>query len=532
LYIQLTLDRVLVSADIQLLNVLAIAFAALLTLQVVTGLVRGLAAIALTMNLGVAWLAKSFAHMVRLPTSYFERRHVGDVVSRLHAVLAIRRVVTGSLIESLVDGLMAAAILSLMLFISPMLAVVSVAAVVAYVLVRVVSYRFNREVTEKQIVASAKLQSYVIETVRGSQTTKLASMESQRATRYTNMAVETCNIEAILARNALFFVASHVAITGVERIVIVFVGASLCMSSGLSVGMLVAFLAYREMFATRAVHLVESLVDLRMLSVQGERLADILQSECEMDPQGATAINEPTQFDITFDNVGFRHSVNEPWIIRNCSFHVADGDCVALTGTSGSGKSTILKLLLGLLTPAEGRILVGERDLAAIGGRALRRCAGSVMQDDQLFAGTIEDNIVMGGDDSQCCIESVAKLAGLHSDVVAMPMGYNTLVGDMGSALSGGQRQRVLFARALHKQPKLLVLDEATSHLDVGAEKEICDVIRKIVATRVIVAHRSAAIEVADRVLVVRDGRVEKVRDNNCSTTCTTSPMEPDRVMP
>jgi ATP-binding cassette subfamily B protein RaxB len=276
-----------------------------------------------------------------------------------------------------------------------------------------------------------------------------------------------------------------------------------------SVGMLIAFLAYKDQFAQRMAGLIDKGVEFRMLRLHGERLADIVLSEPEETESLPEVVLPDVPPAIEVENLSFRYGESEPWVIRHCSFRIEPGESVALVGASGCGKTTLVKLMLGLLTPTEGRIRIGGLDIQQVGPRNIRAIVGAVMQDDQLFAGSIADNIAFFDPHcDQARIEAAARLAAVHDDIAAMPMGYHSLIGDMGSSLSGGQKQRVILARALYRRPKLLFLDEATSHLDVMRERLVNDAVKRLRLTKVIVAHRPETIASADRVLVMEAGRI------------------------
>ena len=215
---------------------------------------------------------------------------------------------------------------------------------------------------------------------------------------------------------------------------------------------------------------------------------------------------------IELRDVGYRYSENDPWVLRNVSLVIKPGECVAIVGPSGCGKSTLIKVLVGLLDPQEGTVLIGGVELPRLGKQTYRDLVGSVMQDDQLFAGTIADNIsFFDTEASQLEIEKAAVAAEIHKDVLRGPLGYQALIGDMGSALSGGQKQRLLLARALYRKPSIFVLDEATSHLDVALERCSSDHVAKLEATRIFAAHRPETIATAARIISMADGRI--VRD-------------------
>lgn len=507
-YLQLVVDQVMVSADWDLLLVLGLGFGLVLVLQIGVSVLRGWSVVNLSSRLGLQWTGNVFAHLIRLPLDFFEKRHLGDITSRMGSVQVIQRTLTTSFVEALIDGLMAAATLVLMLVYSWKLALVTVLAAAIYLIIRLVSYHILRARTEMQLRASAKQQSHLLESLRGMQSLKVSGQESVRRAAFENLMVATVNEDVRLARMTLLFNNSSQLVFGVERIMVVWLGAVLALGNVFSVGMLVAYLAYKEQFTTRMGSLIDKWIEFRMLRLHGERLGDIVMAPPE---SIAEAVEPPPlhEIRIVVSNVSFRYGHDEPWVLENCSFVVEPGESVAITGPSGCGKTTLMKLMLGLLKPTEGTIIIGGRDMHGPSARSVRSVMGAVLQDDQLFAGNMVDNISMfdpGVDLTR--VETVAKIAGIHDEIVAMPMGYRSLIGDMGSSLSGGQKQRVILARALYRDPRLLFLDEATSHLDVEREAWVNDSVRSLALTKVIVAHRPETIASADRILHMEAGRV------------------------
>ena len=525
-FMQWVVDQVLVSADRDLLTVLGLGFGLALLLQIAIGLLRGVAVVNLSSRLGLQWMGNVFAHLLKLPLDFFEKRHLGDVTSRLSSVQAIQRTLTTSFVEALIDGLMAVVTLGLMLFYSWKLALVTLLAVALYAGIRALAYRPLRDGTEQQLVASAKQQTHLLESLRGMQSLKVAGEESRRRSTYDNLMVETVNKDVRVAHLGLGFNGASQLVFGIERIAVIWIGAVLALGNVFSVGMLIAYLAYKDQFAGRMSALIDKWVEFRMLRLHGERLADIVLTSPEEDHALPEAL-PPQDVRIEVQNLSFRYAEGEPWVLRECSFSITPGESVAVIGASGCGKTTLVKLLLGLLKPSEGSIRIGGHDLHKLGARNVRSIVGAVMQDDQLFAGSIADNI--GFFDPEFDLERIehaARLAAVHDDIAAMPMGYHGLIGDMGSSLSGGQKQRIILARALYRQPKLLFLDEATSHLDVGNEQLVNAAIRRLNVTRVIVAHRPETIASADRVLVMDKGRiVQELRPQAASAT------QPDAAM-
>ncbi|MCM2321389.1 MAG: peptidase domain-containing ABC transporter, partial [Pseudomonas sp.] len=380
---QWVVDQVLVSADRDLLVVLGLGFGLAMLLQVGIGLLRGWSVVYLSSRLGLQWMGNVFAHALRLPLDYFEKRHLGDITSRIGSVQAIQRTLTTSFVEAIIDGLMAVVTLGMMLLYSWKLALVTLLAVALYLGIRAIAYRPVRDRTEQQLVAAAKQQTHLLESLRGMQSLKVAGHESMRRATYDNLMHDTVNHEVRLARMGLGFNSASQFVFGVERIAVIWIGALLALQNVFSVGMLIAYLAYKDQFAGRMAALIDKWVEFRMLRLHGERLADIVLTEPE-DAETKPDVAAPASPRIEVENLSFRYADGEPWVLQNCSFTVEAGESVAIVGGSGCGKTTLVKLMLGLLKPASGRILVGGLDLHRVGPRNIRRIVGAVMQDDQL----------------------------------------------------------------------------------------------------------------------------------------------------
>lgn len=507
---QWVVDQALVSADRDLLTVLGLGFGLALLLQIAFGLLRGWAVVYLSTRLGLQWMGNVFTHLLKLPLDFFEKRHMGDINSRMASVQAIQKTLTTSFVEAMIDGLMAVVTLGMMLLYSWKLALVTLLAVTLYLALRGLVYRPVRDGTEQQLVKAAKQQTHLLESVRGIQSVKVAGCEPVRRSTYLNLMHETVNQDVKLARFGLGFSSASQLIFGIERIAVIWIGAVLALQNMFSVGMLVAYLAYKDQFAQRVSGLIDKWVEFRMLRLHGERLADIVLAEPEDDQQGIGPVSGDlmgARLDVT--GLSFRYAEGEPWVLMDCSFTVEDGESVAIVGASGCGKTTLVKLLLGLLAPTRGTIALDGWEIDRLGHRHYRRMVGAVMQDDQLFVGSIAENIAFGEDGyDQQRVEEAARQASIHDEILAMSMGYHSLIGDMGTTLSGGQKQRVILARALYRQPRILFLDEATSHLDVERERLVNDAVRHMKLTRIIIAHRPETIASADRVLVMHQGRI------------------------
>ncbi len=508
-FMQWVVDGVLVSADHDLLVTLGLGFGLLVLLQVGIGALRSWAVLQLSASLNLQWLSNVFTHLLRLPLAWFEKRHLGDILSRFGSVQQMQQTLTTHFIEALLDGLMVLITLVMMWIYSPRLALVALAAVLAYGLLRWVYFRPLRLASEEALVHEARQTSHFLESLRGAQAVKLFNAQADRSARFANLVVETMNALLGTHRLELGMGVANKLLFGLERVIIIWLGALLVLDRQLSVGMLFAFMAYKEQFSLRISALIDKAVSLKMLGLQGERLADIVLTAPE--PNEAPALPRPVEQAAALElrEVSFRYADGEPEVISGCSLHIEAGESVAIVGPSGCGKTTLLKLMLGIHAPQSGEIRLGQQALSQIGLQDWRARIGTVMQDDQLFAGSIADNISFFDPEADAdWIERCAVLACVHEDIVAMPMAYESLIGDMGSSLSGGQRQRVLLARALYKKPAFLFLDEATSALDVERERQVNASLRQLPLTRIVIAHRPETIAAAQRVITLQQGRV------------------------
>ena len=519
LFNQVVVDEVLTSGDHDLLAVLALGFGLLLVAQTAIGMARSWMLMVLGQTLSLQWTGNVFAHLVRLPVDFFEKRHLGDVTSRFGSVGAIQKTLTTTVIESVLDGLMAVAALVMMLVYAPLLAAVSCAAVAIYGLLRWAAYRPFREAVAERLVIAARENTHFLETLRAIQPVKLFGREEERRARWQNLIVDVHNRDVRTARMNIGFTSANTFIFGMENLLVLWLGAKLILSAqtggdaAFTVGMLFAFISYKGQFTSRISALINCAVEMKMLGLHAERLADIALAPPEKDtvPESDLAHLAPS---LELRNVSFRYAEGESWVLKNASFRVEAGDSVAVTGPSGAGKTTLLKIMLGLLPPTEGDVLYGGVPVRQLGLANVRRQLGTVMQDDVLLSGSLADNIsFFDAQPDLQRIEGCARMAQLHDEIARMPMGYQSLVGDLGSGLSGGQKQRLLLARALYKRPRVLALDEATSHLDVGNERAVNTMLAQMKLTRLIIAHRPETIAGAQRVVQVKDSTVVELME-------------------
>jgi ATP-binding cassette subfamily B protein RaxB len=504
LALQLVVDHVLVTADSDLLTLLGVGFLAIVAMQALTTALRGWVIASISASVNSQWVSNLFGHLLRLPTEYFESRHIGAIMSRFSSLSTIQQTLTSSFVETLLNGLTVILVLALLAAYSPGLTLLVLGSFLAYLGLRLLAYRRLRTLNEEQLVYSALQHTRIIETVRGMQTVKLANKQAERHSRVANSTIEVSNRQAQSQRLSAGFSALNTLLFGSQRIALLWLGGLLVLGGEWTVGVLVVFVAYAEMFSTRGAALIDRLIEFGLLSVHAERIADIALEPPE-DNQHSGYVGPTPQPSLSVENLGFRYAEDEPWVIRRLNFSISAGEAVAIVGPSGCGKTTLAKLLLGLLEPTEGSIRIGGIDIRRYGLAAYREMVGAVMQNDELFAGSVADNIsFFDPAGSLAAIVSASRAACIHDEIVAMPMGYESLIGDMGSALSGGQKQRVLLARALYRQPSLLLLDEATSHLDVDRERWINRQVGELQITRIIIAHRPDTIASADRVIALR----------------------------
>jgi ATP-binding cassette subfamily B protein RaxB len=420
----------------------------------------------------------------------------------------IQQTLSTASISPVVDGVMAFALVGIMWLYDPWLAVLAIAMTSIYALTRSLAYRLYRRANEEAIVYAANENSHFLESLRGMASIKALTIGDRRQGIWNNYLVDRVGAELRIGKIDLIFTILSTFLFGLDRIVIIFFGARAVMGGVLSVGMLVAFLAYKDQFSQRVGKLLDTIVRLGTLTVHGERIADIALAEPEQGESSHPAALAPTVISqkagLSARAISFRYSDNEPRVIADFDLDVAPGECIAIAGPSGAGKTTLLKILAGLLRPTAGTVLIDDVPLQAIGLEAYRAQIGCVLQDDRLFAGSIAENIAgFSPSPDPELIQQVARFAAIHSEIVHMPMGYETLVGDMGSSLSGGQMQRIVLARALYRGPRILLLDEATSHLDEENERAINEAIRRLPISRVIVAHRRSTLDMADRTLPI-----------------------------
>jgi ATP-binding cassette subfamily B protein RaxB len=500
-YIQLTVDKVIYTSDKHLLATIAVGFALVILFEALTNYLRSLALIHLGNSFNMQLGANLFHHLVRLPLGFFEKRHMGDIVSKFGSLTKVKEQMTQGVIETIIDGVMALTTLILIFLYSYQLTIVVLISTSFYISLRLGLFKRFRKVNEQELIANAEEQTNFMETLRGITTVKVFASELQRESQWQNFQAKSINKNIALSNFQNLFSTSKLFIFGVENIIVIYIAASFVIGGTFSLGMLFAYLTYKRHFTDRVGNLIEKFIEFKMLGLHFDRLSDIALSDKEQ-TQALTQSNFVSKGQIEVRDLSFRYDKTSPLILKNISFAVDAGEFVAIKGASGAGKSTLFKIMLGFYEADEGSVLIDGHNLNELSKTDYRNSIAVVMQEDTLFTGTILENIsFFSHDTDRHFAEQCAKLACIHEDIESMAMGYESLIGDMGSSLSGGQKQRILIARALYKRPKILFLDEATSALDVELEKQINKSIQGLNITRISIAHRQETIRSADRVI-------------------------------
>ncbi|NVM78366.1 ATP-binding cassette subfamily B protein RaxB [Duganella sp. SG902] len=517
-YMQLAIDQAALKGDHGLLMSLALGFGLFGLFNAGADALRGIVTLRLSALLNWDMTLRLFRHMVRLPLPWFQRRKLADVLSRFDSIAPVRDLISGSLVTTAVDGLLTLATLVMMFVFAPQLAWVVLAGQVLYLLVRLgtlpLSIRLGMEALGARIAESSKR----IETIRAIQTLKVMGAENARESDWANKFAAVIRREQAQNVANLCFTGVHGLLETGVSVTLIYLGARGVMDGAMSVGLLYAFMSYHGQFSSRASALFEQIIHWRLTDMYSYRLADIVLTPKEPRIDEISVAQPHIEGALQFVGLGFAYAPQEPAILRDISFSIAPGEFVAIVGPSGAGKSTLLKVLCGLYPASAGQVRLDGRSLESWGPKATRRALGVVMQDDELLAGTIAENVAFFDDhiDIQrvwTCLEQAA----IAEDVLRMPMRVETFIGEMGGSLSGGQKQRLLLARALYRQPRILVLDEATSHLDMRRESAINDALKALTITRVIVAHRKETIAAADRVITIDEGTVVSDRRNEAA---------------
>lgn len=513
---QWVIDDVVVTRDAPLLLVLAIGMFLLATMSLGTRLLRRWILLGASLSWKVSSSTNVFRYMLKLPLAYFDKRHTGDVLSRFGSVDHIQDTITSHLIEVVLDGVVSVVTLGLMFMYSPTLAGIVLLVALIYIGVRLAVYGPYRQAAEELIVREATAQTFLLETLRGISAIKFFAKPTWRVGGWMNQQTSMVNATVKQERITILYQGVNGLVSAVEQALVLYLAARMIINDTFSIGMMVAFLAYKGQFLDRVTELIDRIINLRLLKLQGERLADIVLSEPEKASPATAAGSLRTDGPMTLElrNVVFRYASGEHPVLDGVNLTLRTGEAMAVVGPSGCGKSTLLKVLSGQVVPESGEVLLNGTPVDKLGAEVFRSVLGTVFQDDQLFSCSIYDNIAMNDvEATPAKVEEAARLACIHDDIMRMPMGYQTLVGGMGATLSGGQKQRVILARALYKKPRFLLLDEYTSHLDFGTEAQVQESINALDCGRFIITHRQHSLSEGDSVHILWQGKLMLYED-------------------
>ncbi|WP_340616384.1 peptidase domain-containing ABC transporter [Xenorhabdus entomophaga] len=501
---QLIMDHVIIAKDNNLLTIICCGLLVFILFKVSVSTLRSWTSITMETFVDAQWKSGVFDHLMKLPLAYFEKRKLGDIQSRFGSLNIIRTTFTKNIVNSIIDAIMLISVFIMMLLYGDWLVWVVSGFTITYVILRLLTYQYYRQLSEEQIVKDARANSHFMETLYSINTLKSLGLCENRAKSWLNLSVDTINSNTKLAKIGTIFDIVNTFIITCEQVIILWLGASLVIDNQMTLGMFVAFNAYRGQFADRASNLIDMVLRLRMLNLHNERISDIVLSEPEREAPNRDIGISGLPAELTICNLHYQYDNLSKPIISNFNLSIKAGESVAIVGPSGIGKTTLMKLMCGLLEPSKGTILINGLDINVIGLNNYRRCISCVLQDDKLLSGSIAENI-SGFDLSPNLeyIQECAKRCNIHNDILLMPMGYETLIGELGSGMSGGQIQRLLVARALYRRPSILFMDEATSHLDLANENYINESISTLNITRIIIAHRPSTIASAKRVIAV-----------------------------
>lgn len=510
-FTQVIIDKVLVHKGVTTLDVLAIGLITVVLFEALLNILRTYLFTHTTNRIDISLGTKLFRHLFSLPLKYFEVRRVGDTVARVRELENIRHFLTGAPLTSILDVMFIGVYLAVMFIYSTTLTFVVLGAMPLFALLSLIITPMLRHRLDERFNRGAEAQAFLVEMVTGAQTVKAMAVEPEVQKKWENLLANY--VRASYKTSKLSGVAGSVGqlIDRGSTLAILWLGAHLVMRGDLTVGQLIAFQMLSGRVSGPVLRLVQLWQDLQQAGLSIRRLGDIFHSAPEPSLNVTKTRFPAIRGDVRLEGVRFRYRLDGPEIIRSINLDIKVGMILGIVGRSGSGKSTLAKLIQRLYLPESGRILIDGIDLALADPAWLRRQIGVVLQESFLFNGSVRDNIAFHY--PQASMEEiirVANLAGAHEFILELPEGYDTIVGERGTALSGGQRQRIAIARALLTNPRILIFDEATSSLDSESEAIIQRNLRQICRGRtvILIAHRLSTLRIAERIIVLEKGEI------------------------
>lgn len=501
---QLVMDHAIPAGDRGLLTLISAGLMFFILLRAATGMLRAWSSLVMGTLINVQWQSGLFNHLLRLPLAYFERRKLGDIQSRFGSLDTLRATFTTSVVGAIMDSIMVVGVFVMMLLYGGYLTWIVLGFTTVYVLIRLVTYSYYRQISEETLVRGARASSYFMETLYGIATVKIQGMAERRGTHWLNLKIDAINSGIKLTKMDLFFGGINTFVAACDQVAILWLGTSLVIDNQMTIGMFVAFGSFRGQFSDRVASLTNFLLQLRMVSLHNERIADIALHEKEEKKPELDIVADMSPVSLETTDLSYRYDSQSAPVFSGLYLSVTPGESVAITGTSGAGKTTLMKVLCGLFEPDTGKVLVNGTDIRQLGINNYHRMIACVMQDDRLFSGSIRENICGFSEEmDETWMIECARASYIHDVIIKMPMGYETLIGELGEGLSGGQKQRIFIARALYRRPCILFMDEATSSLDTDSERFVNVAIKNMNITRIIIAHRETTLRTVDRVILI-----------------------------
>jgi ABC-type bacteriocin/lantibiotic exporter with double-glycine peptidase domain len=504
-------DKVVPRGDSDLLYLVGAGFVTVASFYFLTTFLRSKLLLELRTKVESRMSMDFVEHLLSLPYGFFQQRTTGDLMMRLSSQTQIRELLTTGALSALLDGAMVLIYFALLVGSAPILGVCALVLAVLQVVTYLIAAKRSTRLVVEGLAAQSRLESYQVEMLSGIETLKSMGATDKTLYRWSDLYVDSLNRS--IARGELDAVFQ--ALVGCLRfcgpLVLILVGAHEVLDGSLSLGAMLGLSALGSGFLEPITNLVGTAMKLTQLQGLMERIEDVLDTPRETPRDAMVRRSDAPNLvgAITVADLSFRYPSEPQPVLEGVAFEVEAGECVAIVGASGSGKSTLARLLAGLYEPLGGTITFDARDMRRWDLATLRESLGIVTQDTRLFSGTIRDNVALFEPTvEQDSVKLACELAALHETIEAMPMGYDTMLADGGSSLSGGQRQRLSLARALVRNPSVLILDEATSALDTVTEHKVQENLRQLACTRIIVAHRLSTIVEADKIVVLDAGRV------------------------
>lgn len=505
---QLLVDQILPQQQVTRLPVLGLGLVTIVLSQSVLSYVRARLLLGLQQRLDLRLMLGFFAHLLTLPFGFFQQRNSGDLLMRLSSTAVLRELMTSQTIATLLDGFLVVGYLGVMLVQAPTFGLAALLLGGLQIGLLMATARRVQELTQRDLAAQAAAQNYLVEALAGMATLKVFGAEARAREHWATLFRQ--QLAATVQRNQLAALLDSLtlALRTFAPLLLLWWGAGRVLAGSMSLGEMLALSALATAFLAPLASLVANGRQFQLAGAHLDRVVDVLSAEAEQQGQAVQAPPRLTG-QIEVHQLSFRYDPHGPWILRDISFTVQPGQKVALVGATASGKSTLARLLLGLYPPTAGTIRYDGLPLASLHYPTLRQQWGVVLQEPFLFSGSIRQNIALN--DPAVTNEMViaaAQQAAIHEEILRLPMGYETLVGERGSGLSGGQCQRLALARAFVHQPALLLLDEATSHLDVATERRVDQQLATRACTRILIAHRLSTVRTANLILVFDQGRI------------------------